>query len=312
MGHGERLEVAKTALKDVLGRLRPEDNFGLVAFDDQVQVVVPAGPLTDKDAVKSAISALRPGGSTDLSAGYLRGLQEAEQVARDAGATVLLVSDGHANRGVTDPEILGEKADQAFHRGITTSALGIGQEYDEHMLAALARDGRGNDGMAEHTDAAAQFIAAQVDGLLAQAAQAVCLLLRMEPALRGVDLVNELPVTATTDGPLVELGSLYSGETRTLTLVLDLPAGPPLGPVRLGALELSWTELPALKQHTATVPLDAEVVPPAWPPPAPLIPAWTPNSSSSTPSRPSGTLPPPPGARTPPRPSRSCAGRATR
>ncbi|MEU1448058.1 vWA domain-containing protein [Streptomyces mirabilis] len=261
MGRGP-LEVAKTALKDLVDRLRPDDNFGLVAFDDQVQVVAPAGPLTDKDAVKSAIAGLRPGGSTNLSAGYLRGLQEAERVAADAGATVLLISDGHANCGVTDPEILGEKADEAFHRGVITSALGIGEGYDEHLLAALARGGRGNDGMAEDADAAAQFIAAQVDGLLSQAAQAVSLLLRMEPSVRGVELVNELPVTATPDGALIELGSLYSGETRTLTLVLDVPAGPPPGPVRLGELQLSWAELPTLKQHTAAVPLHAEVVPP--------------------------------------------------
>ncbi|MCX4427213.1 vWA domain-containing protein [Streptomyces mirabilis] len=109
--------MAKTALKDLVDRLRPDDNFGPVAFDDQAQVVAPAGPLTDKDAVKSAIAGLRPGGSTNLSPGYLRGLQEAERVAADAGATVLLISDGHANCGVTDPEILGEKADEAFHRG---------------------------------------------------------------------------------------------------------------------------------------------------------------------------------------------------
>src|SRR3954452_19961911 len=32
-------------------RLDPIDHFGLVAFDDQVQVVVPAGPLHDKAAV---------------------------------------------------------------------------------------------------------------------------------------------------------------------------------------------------------------------------------------------------------------------
>ncbi|MEU1462588.1 VWA domain-containing protein [Streptomyces sp. NPDC005727] len=262
MGHEERLEVAKTALGDVLDRLRPDDNFGLVTFDDQVQVVVPAGPLTDKGAAKSAIAGLRPGGSTDLSAGYLRGLQEAQRVAADAGATVLLISDGHANRGLTDPEVLGEKADQAFHRGITTSALGIGQGYDEHLLAALARGGRGNDGMAEHSDDASQFIEAQIEGLLCQAAQAVSLLLRMEPAVRGVELVNELPITITPDGALIELGSLYSGETRTLTLVLDLPAGPPLGPVRLGELQLSWAELPTLKQHTVTASLHAEVVPP--------------------------------------------------
>jgi Ca-activated chloride channel family protein len=77
---GGRLEAAQTALLQLVDRLDPADSFGVVAFDDQVQIVVPAGPLTDKPAVKHAIAALQPGGSTDLSAGYFRGLQEAQRV----------------------------------------------------------------------------------------------------------------------------------------------------------------------------------------------------------------------------------------
>lgn len=257
---GDRLGAAKTALLDVLDRLSPDDNFGLVAFDHQTQVVVPAGPLRDRSAARSAIAALAPGGSTDLSGGYLRGLQEAERVAGPAGATVLLISDGHANRGVTDPERLGAIAEEAFGRGVTTSALGIGLGYDERLLAALARAGRGNDGFAEHADAAVPFIAGQAEGLLAQAAQAVSVLVRMEPSVRGVQLLNELPLSVLPNGTLIELGSLSSEETRTLTLVLDVPGGAPLGPLRLADLELSYARLPDLAPGTASVPLDVTVV----------------------------------------------------
>ena len=47
--------------------------------------------------------AIAPGGCTNLSGGLLRGLQEARRVAGPAGATLLLLSDGHANAGVVDP-----------------------------------------------------------------------------------------------------------------------------------------------------------------------------------------------------------------
>ena len=66
---GDRLEGAKKALIALVDRLDPTDNLGVVAFDDAVQVVVPAGPLTDKAAVKRAIAAIDAGGSTDLSVG---------------------------------------------------------------------------------------------------------------------------------------------------------------------------------------------------------------------------------------------------
>src|SRR6478609_3721142 len=78
---GAPLEGAKTALMALVRRLEPSDNFGLVTFDNSAQVVVPAGPLTDKARVIAAIEGVYPGGSTDLSAGYLRGLRELRRVA---------------------------------------------------------------------------------------------------------------------------------------------------------------------------------------------------------------------------------------
>ena len=53
-----RLEAAKQAIDALLARLDPTDNFGLVTFDSGVQVAVPAGPLTDKNAVRQLVRGL--------------------------------------------------------------------------------------------------------------------------------------------------------------------------------------------------------------------------------------------------------------
>src|SRR5215213_880590 len=103
---GERLDAALRALDSLITRLDPSDRFGLVCFDDEVQVTVPAGPLVDKDAVRQLIAGIYSGGMTNLSSGYLRGLQEVSRVAGDDGATLLLLSDGHANQGVVDHDAL--------------------------------------------------------------------------------------------------------------------------------------------------------------------------------------------------------------
>jgi len=161
---GDRLEGARKALLALVDRLDPTDNFGVVAFDDSVEVVVPAGPLTNKAAVKHAISGIDDGGSTDLSSGYLRGLQEARRVAGPAGATVLIVSDGHANAGITDPDQLGKVAVEAQTHRITTSTLGFGLGYDEVLLAALARGGAGNELFAEEADTAIALISGESRG----------------------------------------------------------------------------------------------------------------------------------------------------
>src|SRR6478609_2483836 len=89
---GPLLDGALSALAGLIQRLDSRDNFGLVVFDDSTQVVVPAGPLTDKPNVLARIASIESGGMTDLASGYLRGLQELNRVAAGSGGTLLLIS----------------------------------------------------------------------------------------------------------------------------------------------------------------------------------------------------------------------------
>lgn len=258
---GGGLEGAKTALLTLVDRLDPTDNLGIVAFDDTVEIVVPAGPLDDKPRVKQAIAAIDVGGSTDLSSGYLRGLQEARRVATPTGATVLLISDGHANAGVTDPDTMGTVAAKAHRQGVRTSTLGFGLGYDERLLAALARGGFGNELFAEEADTAVALISGEVDGLLAQVAQAASLLVSWTDHVMGIEVLNDLPVVGLPTGAMLELGSFYAGEARRVLIKLHIPAIAALGLTQVATLEFTHVSLPDLTQHTTTVPLHVNVVP---------------------------------------------------
>ena len=258
---GDRLEAAKTALLALVDRLAPTDSFGVVAFDDRVQIVVPAGPLTDKAAVKQAIARLEPGGSTDLSAGWFRALQEAQRVQGPTGATCLLISDGHANAGETDPSKLEGVAATYRQRGTTTSTLGLGLGYDQTLLGALSRGGGGNPLFAEEADTATAMIAGEVDGLLEQVAQAASLRLSWGPYVSGIDALNDLTVVGLPDGALLELGSFYAGETRRLLITLKIPGIAALGLVQVATLEFTHVSLPDLVLHTTTLPVHVNVVP---------------------------------------------------
>jgi len=207
---GERLEAAKLALVKLVDRLAPTDHFGVVAFDDEVRVVVPAGPLHDKPATRHAIAATQSGGMTNLSGGLLRGLQEARRAAKNSGATLLLLSDGHANEGETDPARLAKIAATARDHAITTSTVGIGMDYDELLLSDLARGGQGNHVFAEHGDGAAAAVAGDVEGLLSKTVQAASLLIRPNAPVDSVTVWNDLPgirstaaswSSSTTSGP---------------------------------------------------------------------------------------------------------------
>jgi Ca-activated chloride channel homolog len=260
MGDG-RLYAAQGALHTLVDKLGPDDSFGLVAFDHEVLVGVPAGPLTDKDAVKQAIWSLAPRGMTNLSAGYLRGIQEARRGNNGRRSTLLLLSDGHANEGVVDPAQLDNVARGANDRGVTTSTLGVGLGYDEVVMSAIAAGGAGNALFAEEPDTAGALIAGEIEGVLTQTVQAAHLEITPTSAVAEVSVVNDMPVQAIEDGVMVELGDFYADEERKLVLHFDVPAIGGLGLAKIAEIELQYVELPSLKTHTVSVPVHVNVVP---------------------------------------------------
>lgn len=144
---------------------------------------------------------------------------------------------------------------------MTTSALGYGLNYDERLLSAIASAGGGNESFAEDPDVAGKVIAGEVSGLLSQAAQATTLVVSMSPDVRGVRVVNDLPPQQVDQGIQLLIGRLYCGETRKVVLTFDIPGLAALGLLQVAELTLSWVALPALEEHTITIPIHVNVVP---------------------------------------------------
>ncbi|MFD3688896.1 VWA domain-containing protein [Nocardiopsis sp. NPDC058631] len=259
---GSRLEGAVRALRGLVDRLAPSDNFGVVSFDDQARVEIPSGPLTDRAEAHRRIRALRAGGGTDLSSGLLRGVQEARRAGGERGATLLLISDGHANQGVTAHDLLRQVASDAYAHGVTTTTLGYGLGFDEALLGAVADGGSGSALFAENPDTAGGLIAQEAEYLLAKTAQAVSLRVPVGPRLRAVGVVGEMPSHRLPDGSVVvELGDFHSGERRRLLLRLEVPGLSSLGTVTVTSLEATYVDPATLATYTATLPVTVDVVP---------------------------------------------------
>jgi Ca-activated chloride channel family protein len=144
---GPKIRLAKEAVERALATLDPGDRFSVVAYDDTIDVVVPSAAAT-ADARAAAGEALRrvdARGSTNLFGGWMRGC---EQVALHVGGEVvsraLLLTDGLANVGVTDRFELETHAAELRRRGVATSTFGVGHDFDEALLEAMATAGGGN------------------------------------------------------------------------------------------------------------------------------------------------------------------------
>ena len=260
MGYGS-LTAALQAIDSLVGRLRPDDQLGLVCFDNSVIVPVAAGPVGDGKKIRDVLRQIGVGGMTNLSAGLMRGIQESGRASGERASTLVLLSDGHANEGVTDHPTLEGVAKGATDNSITISTIGIGHGYDEDLLEAVSRGGGGNSHFAENGDEAGACLAGEVEGLLEQVIQAASLIVRPTGDVSGVRLFNDLPVSEIEGGFMVELGELVSEEKRKLLFEIDVPDIAALGLAQVCELELHWVETETMEGKTVTLPVNVNVVP---------------------------------------------------
>ena len=139
---GPKIVLAREAVRLALQALHPADRFSLVAYDDQVEVVVESVQAT-AEARRNALAKLAridARGSTDLHGGWAAGCGQlaAHLGAADVGRCLLL-TDGLANVGIDDPAQLVSLAGAARKEGrIATSTFGVGADFDERLLRGMA------------------------------------------------------------------------------------------------------------------------------------------------------------------------------
>ena len=222
---GEPLEYSKKACQFVAEQMGANDQLSLVAFDNHVQTVLAPQPVTNKDAIKHKISAIHPGGSTSLSGGLLQGIEYVSNGKKASSVNrVILLSDGHANVGITDRGKLEEIAKEFHSAGIGITAMGVGNGFDEELMEGIADNGGGNFYFIEKPEDIPGIFAQELDGLLSVVAQNVRLTIR--PANESAVTVNQIfgyAAEETDRGLEVSLGDVYDQEVKSILLEVTLP-----------------------------------------------------------------------------------------
>ena len=136
----------------------------------------------------------------------------------------LLLTDGLANQGITSPDEIASRVAALRQRRVSTSALGVGSDFDEHLLAQVAEAGGGNFHFIEGASQIPEFMGAEVGEALAITARDVVLVVEAgEGAL--VESLNDFPCTREGDAWRIELGSMFGGQMLDPVLRLTLPGG---------------------------------------------------------------------------------------
>lgn len=223
---GRPLEEAKRCAEYVLGKLRPTDAVALVKFDNRVQRLWPAAPLGDGAPQRAAIAGIHGGGNTNLHGGWKEGADALVEVAGQGLKRVILLSDGQANEGVTDPAEIAAQCAAWATKGITTSTYGLGNSFNEELMVAMARAGAGNHYYGDTADDLMEPFQQELE-LLGNLCLRDLRLAAMVPDGFSVEIVNQLPKTETG----WRLPDLAWGAEAWAVLRVSVPAGalPPVG-----------------------------------------------------------------------------------
>jgi Ca-activated chloride channel family protein len=231
---GTPLEAAKEAAGRFASFLTPQDRLSVVVFDDGVDTIFGPAPGGDPSAAE-AISRVFPGGSTNLSGGWLKGRTLVERTKVEGTNRVVLLTDGQANVGVVEPAKLVGLAQRAQSLSVSTTCVGFGAQFNEDLLEQMARAGGGNYWYVEADDQMAGVFAGEIEGLVALAAQNVEVEVRLTHAsVAGVSFLQSYPVAQEGNGWRVKIHDLYATSPRALGLVFHVEDVADLGKVQLG------------------------------------------------------------------------------
>ncbi len=133
---GEKLDLVMAAATEIMGGLRPDDIFSLVAFSDRAEVLVPASFQSDRPHLLGRIQSMQAGGSTEIYQGLAAGVGEVMRCIEDRRINhVILLTDGHT---YGDEQNCLKLAENASRQKIGISSFGIGADWNDIFLDALA------------------------------------------------------------------------------------------------------------------------------------------------------------------------------
>lgn len=218
---GAPIEFSKKACQFVTDQMNKEDQLSVVAFDDEVETVFAPQHITHKDFMKQKIENIQPGGCTNLSGGLLQGIRYVVQEQSTGSINrVLLLSDGHANEGITDRGKLQSIAKEFHNMGIGITTMGVGDGFDEELMEGIADQGGGNFYFIEKPEDIPGIFSKELDGLLSVVAQNLQLTLRPS-ATTQITRIYGYKAQEKKDSLKLSLGDVFAQEVKSILIELS-------------------------------------------------------------------------------------------
>jgi Ca-activated chloride channel family protein len=215
---GAKIERARQAAMGIVDQLGAGDFFSFVTYSDRANVLVPAQQIEDKEMVKRKIAGVQPGGSTALYDGVDTG---AAQVQRNLSSKcinrIILLSDGLANVGPSSTHDLQQLGRKLSERGIAVTTIGVGDDYNEDLMAGLAEASDANYYYVKDTEKLPEIFARELGELRTVAARGVRIEIICPEGIKPMGLIGR-PEKFEGQKASVQLSQFTTAQNRYLLL----------------------------------------------------------------------------------------------
>ncbi|MGB2895388.1 MAG: von Willebrand factor type A domain-containing protein [Anaerolineales bacterium] len=246
MDSSDKMPYLKQSLMVFLESLHPADIVAIVTYSNDAWLLRPAQDVGNGAWIRRTVEKLRPGGVTNLHAGLMLGLKEVDQnfdIRRSN--RVILLTDGIANEGVTNPDRIAADALAYNDHGIYLSTIGLGYDLNDDLLGTLARQGKGAYHFVDSAQEMDKIFAQEVEGLVEKVASDIRVSIR---PINGTALVSVTGFEGQTPskGAQVLLNDMGAGDSQVIMVRLDSQSCS-MGSKPIAEVTLQYTDVFAQK-----------------------------------------------------------------
>ncbi len=239
---GEPLEYTKKACAYVVDLLEPQDVLSIVAFAEDVNVIMPPRKVVNKELIKTHIMRLEVGDTTNLYDGLMVGGNQVKSLPLSNYTNrVLLFTDGEPTTGIKDYPTITQLAGSLRESGIKVTALGFGLEYNEELLVGIAKRGGGNYYYISRPELIQEVFRREMESLLTVAARNPKVKVRLSRWVRARDVLG---YDAEYKGRDVEVQLVDLERGASISLLMELELEPrPAGTYRIARVEVESDDI---------------------------------------------------------------------
>ena len=209
-----KMQIANESIVAMLSHLNDDDSVGVVLFDHNAYKAKALNQVkkSNKKAIRNHILELKARGGTNWSAGYKEALKLFEGVASkdEVENRIIFLTDAMPNSGELNKNKLFGMAKEASEKGINTTFIGIGVDFNNNLVEAVSKTKGANYFSVHSSKAFAKLLDKEFDYMVTPLVYD--LNLKLSNSDYSIEAVYGSPEADLSTGDIMKVNTLFPSD----------------------------------------------------------------------------------------------------